>query len=100
MSKFPLRTWMSRALRASAFLWTLTAGAVIALATVRAELINGLRNAGAMAAGRWYAMADLLIPYYTVFGGAFLALALLTGILWIVQRQSKQESAPAAGVST
>lgn len=100
MSKFPLRTWTSRALRASAFLWTLTAGAVIALATVRAELINGLRNAGAMAAGRWYAMADLLIPYYTVFGGAFLALALLTGILWIVQRQSKQESAPAAGVST
>lgn len=99
MSKSPLQTWMSRALRASAFLWTLSAGAVLALATVRAEVINGLRNAGAMAAGRWYDMADLLIPYYAVFGGAFLALALFTGILWVVQRRSKRESAPAVGVS-
>ncbi len=100
MSKSPLQTWTSRALRASAFLWTLSVGALIALATVRAEVINGLRNAGAMAAGRWYDMADLLIPYYAVFGGVFLALALLTGILWVAQRRSKPESAPAAGVST
>lgn len=100
MSKSPLQTSTSRALRASAFLWTLSAGAVIALATVRAEVIDGLRNAGAMAAGRWYDMADLLIPYYAVFGGAFLVLALLTGILWVVQRLSGQESAPAARVGT
>ena len=99
MSKSPLQTSTSRALRASAFLWTLSAGAVIALATVRAEVIDGLRHAGAMAAGRWYDMADLLIPYYAVFGGAFLALALLTGILWVVQRLSRQESAPIARVS-
>jgi len=86
MSKSPLQTWTSRSFRASAFFWTLSAGAVIALATVRAEVINGLRNGGAMTAGRWYDMADLLIPYYALFGGAFLALALLTALLWAARR--------------
>ncbi len=98
MNKSPSQTWTSRALRASAFLWTLTAGAVIALATIRAEVINGLTTAGPMSMGSWYDMADLLIPYYAAFGGAFLALALLTGILWVVQRRTKKEPSALSGV--
>ncbi len=98
MSQSIAPSWTARALRVSAFLWTLTAGAVIALATIRAEVINGLTTAGPMSMGSWYDMADLLIPYYAAFGGAFLALALLTGILWVVQRRTKKEPSALSGV--
>lgn len=98
MSKISFANWTARALRVSAFLWTLTAGAVLALATIRAEVINGLTEAGPMSMGSWYDMADLLIPYYAAFGGVFPALTLLTGILWVVQRRTKKEPSLVSGV--
>ena len=62
---------------------------MLGLAVIRAQVINGLRSASANGVGRWYDMADLLIPYYVIFGGAFLALALLTALLWLVRRRAR-----------
>ena len=78
--------WLTRLRRVSAFLLTLAAGAVLNLAVMRAQVINGLRAAGAANAAGWYDRADFLIPYYLGWGGAFLALAVLTALLWAAQR--------------
>ncbi len=80
------QTWLARLLRISAFLSTLAAGAMLNLAVMRAQVINGLRAAGATNAAGWYDRADFLIPYYLGFGGAFPVLAVLTALLWAAQR--------------
>jgi len=95
MGKSPSQTWTARALRASAFLWTLAAGAVLGLLAVRDSVITGLEMASAQ---RSVDPVPVLLPPFLVFAGAFAALTLLTGILWVAQRRTKQEPSALSGV--
>ena len=88
MSQSIAQTWTARALRASAFLWTLTAGAVLGLLAVRDSVITGLEMASAQ---RSDDPGPVLLPPFLVFAGALAALTLLTGILWLVQRRTQGE---------
>ena len=97
MSQSIAQTWTARALRASAFLWTLTAGAVLGLLAVRDSVITGLEMASAQ---RSVDPGPVLLPPFLVFAGALAALTLLTGILWVVQRRTKQEPSALSGVIT
>ena len=88
MSQSIAPSWTARALRVSAFLWTLTAGAVLGLLAVRDPVITGLEMASAQ---RSVDPVPVLLPPFLVFAGALAALTLLTGILWVAQRRTKQE---------
>lgn len=89
------QTWLARLLRISAFLWTLTAGAMLGLLAMRDPVITGLEMASAQ---RTVDPVAVLLPPFLVLAGVFAALALLTGILWMVQRRIKQESSSTSGM--